>query len=80
MTGKLLPFDRPAPPDPEPEATLVTRQRTAAPGLSFTLTIGHEAIARELAHSGPPPAWTPPDDTDRIDPDGFIYADDDGPD
>ena len=80
MTGTLLPFARPAPHEEEPEATLVTRERTAAPGLSFTLTIGHEAIARELAHRGPPPTWSPPDDLDLTDADGFLYADDDGPD
>ena len=85
MTGKLLPFDRPAPHEEEPEATLVTRERTAAPGLSFTLTIGVEAIEREMAQARLTDAqleelWSPPDETDVIDPDGFIYADDDGPD
>ncbi len=46
MTAKLLPFTRPAPRTPEPEPTLVTREETAGGGLSFTLAIGTEAIAR----------------------------------
>ena len=57
MTGKLLPFARP---EPQPEQSMLTRERTAAPGLSMTLTIGYEAIDRALP-SAPlaPDAWTP---------------------
>ncbi len=88
MTGKLLPFARPAHPTPQPEPSMVTREETAGGGLSFTLTIGTEAIARailEAEHRGEPLAaegWSPADDTDEdlADADGFLYADDDGPD
>ena len=84
MTAKLPPFDRPDPHPPDPEPTLVTRRETAGGGLSFTLTIGIEAIERELRK---PPLtraqldalWSPPEEVDEVDPDGFIYADDDGP-
>ena len=81
MTGKLLPFAPPAP--PPPEQTLVTRERTGG-GLSYTLTIGVEAIDRELAkakRSGAPleEIRSPPDETDQVDRDGFLCADDDGP-
>ena len=82
MTGKLLPFAPPAP--PPPEHTLATRERTDG-GLSYTLTIGVEAIERELAKARLSGAqletlWSPPDETDQVDRDGFLYADDDGPD
>ena len=71
-----------------PEPSLVTREETAGGGLCFTPTIGLEAIARamlEAEHRGTPlvkEGWPPPDDTDDdlTDPDGFLYADDDGPD
>ena len=88
MTGKLLPFARPAHRTPQPEPSMVTRTETAGGGLSFTLTIGTEAIARamlEAEYRGEPLAeegWSPADDTDEAlaDADGFLYADDDGPD
>ena len=70
---------------------MVTRKETAGGGLSVTLTIGVEAIARamleleEAEHRGDPPAdqiCSPADETDDdlADADGFLYADDDGPD
>ena len=79
MTGKLLPFDRPTPPEPEPEPTMVTREERPG-GLSFTLTIGHEAIERAMLEGAPLAEWSPPDDVELADADGFLYADDDGPD
>ena len=84
MTDKLLPFERPAPDAAEPEPTLVTREEPAGGGLSFTLTIGVEAIEREMAQARLSDAqleelWSPPEEIDLIDPDGFLYADDDGP-
>ncbi len=88
MTGKVLPFERPAHRTAQPEPSMVTREETAGRGLSFTLTIGIEAIARamlEAQHRGESLAeegWSPADDTDAClaDADGFLYADDDGPD
>ena len=87
MTGKILPFARPAHRKPQPASSMVTREETAGGGLSFTLTIGLEAVARAMLegeHHGTPlveETWSPPDDTDDdlADADGFIYADDDGP-
>jgi len=84
MTDKILPFARPTPPTPEPEQTLVTREQTAGGGLSFTLTIGIEAIEREMAKARLTGAqleelWSPPEEIELVDPDGFLYADDDGP-
>ncbi len=88
MTGKVLPFARPAHREAQPEPSMVTREETAGRGLSFTLTIGIEAIARAMLaaeHRGESLAeegWSPADDTDAdlADADGFLYADDDGPD
>ena len=86
MTGKLLPFARPATRTPQPEPSMVTREETAGGGLSFSLTIGYEAVARamlEAEQRGTPlveHTWSPPDDTELVDADGFLYADDDGPD
>ena len=85
MTGKLLPFARPALRTPQPEPTMVTREETTGGGLSFTLTIGLEAIDRELAKARLTDAqleelWSPPEEIDLADADGFLYADDDGPD
>ncbi len=88
VTGKLLPFARPAPRTAQPEPSLVTRDETAGRGLSVTLTIGMEAIARamlEAEHRGESlveEGWSPDDDPDAdlTDADGFLYADDDGPD
>ncbi len=88
MTGKVLPFERPAHRKAQPEPSMVTREETAGRGLSLTLTIGIEAIARamlEAQHRGESLAeegWSPADDTDAYlaDADGFLYADDDGPD
>ena len=87
MTATILPFARPAPCTPQPAPSMVTREDTAGRGLSFTLTIGTEAIARamlEAEHRGEPLAedvWSPADDPDDdlADADGFLYADDDGP-
>ncbi len=80
MTAKLLPFARPAPPAPEPERTMVTRDERPG-GLSFTLTIGAEAIERAMLSSTLLAARSPPDDTDGdlADANGFLCANDDGP-
>ena len=84
-TGKVLPFARPAPGTPKP-GTLVRTEHPGG-GLSFTLTIDPAAVARamlEAEHRGEPLAaevWSPAEDTDDdlADADGFLYADDDGP-
>ena len=88
MTGKLLPFARPAPRTPKPGT--VVRQETTGGGLSFTLQIDTDELARAIPvreteqledesrqdDAGGGDA-SPVDDTDA---DGFLYADDDGPD
>ncbi len=45
-SAKVLPFARPVPRTSQPEPSIVTRDETAGGGLSFTLAIGTEAIAR----------------------------------
>ena len=45
-SAKVLPFARPVPRTSQPEPSMVTREETAGGGLSFTLAIGTEAIAR----------------------------------
>ena len=88
MTATILPFARPAHRTPQPEPSMVTREDTAGGGLCVTLTIGAEAIVRAMLkaeHRGEPlveEVWSPADGTDAdvADADGFLYADDDGPD
>ena len=46
MTGKLLPFARPAPRTPKPGT--VVRQETTGGGLSFTLQIDTDELARAI--------------------------------
>ena len=87
MTGKLLPFARPAPRTPKP-GTVVRQETTGGGSRSHcrsTPTSSHVRSPSERpsnwrtspGRTTPGGDASPVDDTDA---DGFLYADDDGPD
>ena len=89
MTGKILPFARPASGKPQPESSMVTREERPAGDVSFTLTIDAEEIVRailseeftqlEAEQRSERLAGEDASQADNTDANGFLYADDDGP-